>query len=58
MSEKFDVWKYYDEWEGWTCKKCGKLFESTERILINHSKTCKGEDIKIIENEGGDREFL
>ena len=37
--KEFDVWKHFSEWEGWTCKICDKLLESTERVLINHLET-------------------
>lgn len=34
----FDCWEHFNEWEGWTCKLCGDLIESSEKELIFHLK--------------------
>lgn len=31
-----DIWTYFDEWEGWTCKRCGELIESNSKTLMRH----------------------
>ncbi len=36
--EKFDVWKHFSEWEGWTCNLCGELIESSDNALMRHLK--------------------
>ena len=35
-NKKFDVWEHFDEWEGWTCKICGELIESSDNTLKEH----------------------
>ncbi len=38
MNNKENIRDYFDDWEGWSCNKCGEVIENTTKELQSHLK--------------------